>query len=500
MAKRLQTITQESIDNLYGNHPYLLLLQKSDWKDYLLLIAQIYDLLEEEQSVVPYETLRSLLIQHYSAQNLQSPEQKATGFVSMAIVELRVLKDRYDNFGQRYIETTREGKELLKLIEQLLSQKARYTGLTADTLLVALNNLLLQQHSISETEAIEHHREKIKAYQDDIKRIQKHGVNQSELLPGDFSKEELLQQAEESALHILTAVEDVKLAIEKVRRQLADDYFKESRTAGQSINLVVDFYQSLEQTAEYRSYVQAFDLLSQIDGLGGRFRYRDVDEIVNQALAQKILERSAVERSHLNGFKSRFYRDHKSIQEKRKSQLQLLQQQVLYAISTETKVVEKEVREILSLCYQHKEDSLDYLAGLGPQIKLPFELSWGDVSLNEFDVPIETQGESLTLNELSSAEAQSLARALLEAEEATIQKTLARLRQELLSRKIVRLSDYRLEWGVTEYYVLSEIDLFCRDIAKNPTTPIALHIQTRYGVVVIKDGIDIEYSLKESPC
>ena len=194
MSSRSQAITSIGLENLFLNHAYLLIFQKKDWVEYIILIAQIYDMLEEQQSVIPYESMRSLLIQHFSsAQKLENPEQKAMLFVSMMISELRVLKDRHNHLGQRFIETTREGKELLKLVENLLQQRVRYSGLTAETMLASLNNLIVKNKTMTESEALEHHREKIKQYQDDIKRIQKYGVNQAELLPSDYSKEELLK-------------------------------------------------------------------------------------------------------------------------------------------------------------------------------------------------------------------------------------------------------------------------------------------------------------------
>ncbi len=501
MSKRLQTITRESLDNLFVNHAYLQIFQKKDWTEYLLLIAQVYDLLEEQQSVIPYESLRSLLIQHYSSsQKLESPEQKALQFVTMAIADLQVLKDRHNHLGQRFIEATRGGKELLKLVENLLQQKVRYTGLTADTMLAALNNLLVQNKIMSEEEALSHHREKIRSYQEDLKRIQKFGVSKAELLPGEYSKEELLQQAEESALHILTAVEDVKTAIERVRRQLAEGYFKESRSAGQNINLVVDFYQELERTPEYRSYNQAFDLLSHIDGLGGRFRFRDVDEVIREGLRQAVFERADIERSHLLGFKNRFYRDHHSIEEKRKLQLQLLQQQVMYAMSNESKTVEKDLRDSLSLFHQHKTETLSHFQDHGIQLSLPSSVSWGEVLLNAFEVPVEIPKESLVLNGISQDEAQTLARALMEAEEATIQKTLERLRENIRQSGPVLLSEYDLQWGLTEYYVLLEADTFALDIVKEMKPITDIPVRTRYGDLVIRESTNFLLSLKDALC
>lgn len=491
MAKRTQSITADALNGLYLNHPYLRIFQKDDWQDYALLLAQIYDLLEEGAAVIPYETLRSLLIQFYSNQKNQNPEQKVLNFISMSIAELHVLKDRHDHLGNRFIETTRSGKDLLKMLESMLSEKVRFTGLSAESMLGSLNNLFLQQKLMTQDEAVSHHRERIKAYQQDIKLIEKYGVSRAELLPAGYAKEELLQQAEEAALHILTAVEDVKIGISNVRRDLAEGYFREDRSAGKSINVVADFYHELENSPEYRSYTQAFDLLSYIDGLGSRFRYRDTEEMLEIALQEKIFDRETLARSHLRGFKQKFYRDHRAIEEQKKTQLHLLQQQVAYAISLESRKVEQELKEIVALLYENKDLGLSFFDESGIGVTLPTDLQWGQVVMCSFEVPIETPSQSLEYNEIRADEMQALAKALLEAEEATIQKTLDRLRTELLrSPGSIQLSKYHLEWGLTEFYVLMQVDLFSSDFVKEWCGKADVKVQSRFGEYYIKDSDD----------
>ena len=113
MAKRTEIFSDESLGGLFLHHPYLLIFQKEDWKEYFVLFAQIYNLLEQENVRVPFEVVRTLVLKYYSQKKLANIEQKLTNFFHMAIGELEVLRDSHDQFGQRYIETTRSGKQLL---------------------------------------------------------------------------------------------------------------------------------------------------------------------------------------------------------------------------------------------------------------------------------------------------------------------------------------------------------------------------------------------------
>lgn len=62
MPKRIEVFTGERLDCLLPHHPYLLLLQKEDWREYLQLIAEIYDILEDDNTRLPFEAIRAVTI------------------------------------------------------------------------------------------------------------------------------------------------------------------------------------------------------------------------------------------------------------------------------------------------------------------------------------------------------------------------------------------------------------------------------------------------------
>lgn len=57
---------QEQLDNLFSHHPYILLLQKDDWKEYAIIIQDLYEILEDENSKLPVEVFKTYLIKFYT--------------------------------------------------------------------------------------------------------------------------------------------------------------------------------------------------------------------------------------------------------------------------------------------------------------------------------------------------------------------------------------------------------------------------------------------------
>jgi hypothetical protein len=109
MANRSTLVSEEQLSGLHTNHPYLLVFQKEDWREYLSLIAQIYDLLEADSQRVPFEVVKSHSLKFYSHRKHPSVESKVTAFFNMSIGELAILKDNHDHLD----------KDLLKPHEQV---------------------------------------------------------------------------------------------------------------------------------------------------------------------------------------------------------------------------------------------------------------------------------------------------------------------------------------------------------------------------------------------
>lgn len=494
MAKRSEIFTIEALDGILLHHPYLLIFQKEDWREYLFLFAQIYDFLEEESVRVPFEVLRTLVLKHYAQKRLANLEHKVHQFFQMSIGELQVLKDSHDQFGNRFIETTRSGKQLLQLAENLLERRTRFTGTGAETLLASLNDILTSRKQLTVDDALSHHKEKIKSYQDDIRRIQQFGLARAELLPIPHSNEALFNQAEEAAVHILSAIEDVKGAIERQRQELAHSYFESSKSAGQSVSAMAEFYERLYSSTEYASYQQAKSLLSHLAGFGARFNLRDIDRILALIRERDLVPVDDLARSSLPGFMGSFQNADHGIQEKIKSQIRLLQQQVQYAMNTDVLGLQSSLHAILSSMLAKKDRVEEFFARNPVVAEIPVEFEAGAIELASFQIPPEPTSSELIDARLEEEEMRSLFLALLQAEETTLREILENFSNWRQSAADADLLNYQFKHGLAEYYVLSEIESFDRSVSKEEIGIMDIEIPTKHGSFVVKNAKRLRFS------
>ena len=498
MAKRSEIFNVEAIEGLFAHHPYLLIFQKEDWKDYLFLIGRLYDFLEEEAARVPFEVLRSLVLRHYAQRGLANTEQKIHHFFHLAIGELQVLRDSHDQFGQRFIETTRAGKELLQMTENLLERRTRYSGTGAETLLGALNDILASRKQMTEEVAIAHHKDKIKAYQDDIRRIRSSGLAHAELLPIPHSNEALFSQADEAAIHILSAIEDVKSAIERQRQDLAQAYFVGARSAGASLSALTEFYERLYSSTEYLSYKQAKSLLSHLEGYSSRFGLRDIDRILSKIRDKELIPRDGLARSSLPGFMSAFQNADHGIQEKIKAQIRLLQQQVHYALNTDVAGLQTSIHGVLALMLEHGKEVEAFFSQNPQSIDIPSDFDMGLIELAEFNLQHEAESVELVSEAIEAEEMRTLFLALVQAEETTLREILGNFRAWFQKAQQPDLALYQFRHGLAEYYVLSEIELFDPSLAKTEVGTMDLEISTKQGTFVLRNVKRYRYTTADS--
>ena len=494
MPLRSELLSANSLPQLLIKHPYLFLFQKEAWVEYLELIAQIYDLIEESGHQAPFEGVRVLSQRYFRDKEVQFAENKTSSFLIMCIEELKVLKDSHDAQGRRWIEITRQGKQLLQLVEELLAQRVKYSGTGAETLLGALNEALTSQPGYTKQQAIEHHRQKIKAYKDDLKRIEELGPQAAELLPIPHSTEALFSQAESAAIDILGAVEDVKQAIEKERKNLAQNYLDTKLSAGQSVNSVADFYQNLQATPTYQSYNHAKHLFSQLEGFGHRFLYKDIRQALSDLERDEKLPADQLKRSQLSHFQKQFELADFAIQEKIRAQLQLLQLQVRYSMSTDLQGVQTELKTLLQQMLSHKPKVLDFFSDSGVTVQ-DRSLGPRHIELHPFVEHFESE-EALFENQLETDETKELILALLRAEEATLKDIVQRLRLCLKQQTAVELDKYDFRYGLAEYYVLSEIELFDQEIVKEPLEIKDFILQLKHNAMVIKDAPCYRFTMR----
>lgn len=460
MSRRTDLFNSTNIKSIHLNNPYMKIFLKTDWQEYLEILACIYDVLEEENSKVDSARVEGVLRNFYAKKPLVSIEGKMASFLSMSIGELEVLKDFHDSRGRRLFSVTLGGKRLLKMCEGLIINRKSYTGQGADTLLGNLNNMLFVEKKIPLNEALDHHKSKILDYKKDISRMKAQGVNTSLLLPSQISMEELFTSADEAASTILSAGEDIKLAIEQARRKLLSRYTEKNVSIGQTIEYYVDFHHELNQTPEYLSFSRAKDLLSYIQGIGGDYALKDVGHIINMAIEKNLISRQEVDSSSLKNFMRHFQNIINAIDEKIAEQINLLKVQVDYVVSGNTKKVREELNELMALFHQESSNVQKLFEKNPFSIMQEGHIDFGKVISHDFQSEMEVTVDAFTPNTVSDSEHRALMLALSEAEEATIKKVLIRLKGSLARKKEIQLSAYEIIHGLVEYYVLSKIEYF----------------------------------------
>lgn len=464
MARRSEIFTKESIDNIVVNNPFLRLFEKRDWKEYLEVLALLYDIFEESAQVIPFDLIEGVLRNYYADHSLASIEQKISQFVTMAISELEVIRDSHDASGNRFMEATREGKNLLKLCEGFILNRKKYTGLSAQALMASLNNILLSENTMTKDVAITHHHNKIKEYKEDIKRIEKEGVEFSKLFTNTISRDELFTYCDEIASFILSSGEDIKAAIEKTRKELVKRYMDENYSIGEIIGYVVDFHTNLAQTPEYQSFSHAKDVLSYIQGIGGNFHYKDISQILYILQERELIPKDQINRSSLKGFTRRFGLIIQSIDKKINEQINLLKIQVHYVIAGNTKRVQEQLSELMGIFYKNGTTVLPF-AHTNPLYGIKdSHAQIGELIPHTFAKDSVVVLESFAVQEISEQDKYNLLQALAVADEATIEKVLQKLKRWLSRHRTAQLSQYPLDYGLTEFYVLSNISFYCDSI------------------------------------
>lgn len=498
MPKYQEVFTDEKLSSLLGFHPYLFIFQKEDWKEYLLILSMVYDYLDEQSGRVPFETIKFLVQKFYLEHLQEASDEKVYRTINKIFVEeLGLLKDSHDQYGQRYLDATRSGKDFLGIMESLLIPKTKFSGTGAETLLGALNSILIERQHMEIDEALAHHRQWIKKYQEDISRMQKQGVEAAELLPLPHTNEALFAQAEQAARHILSSVDDVKDAIEKQRKQLAENYMGSTYSPGKNLTMTTDFFQRLFATQEYRSYEQAKLLFSYLETYTQRYKERNIDRLLYEIVDRDLIPKEEAHKSYLQGFGRQFAEADKMILEKRAEQIRILQMQVNYALSNDLQGGQKILQQVFSKMIENRRVFSDFFVENKLSLEIPESFPLGDVELSSFRRQVDIQMDPIGLNSFNPEEHRSMMDALLRAEEASIEVITNRFVKWLKKNPQGTTLDYEFQYGLSEYYILNEISLFLENCTSSQVDIQSLVIPTKFGQVILKNVGIFRYQMKE---
>ncbi|NJL25221.1 MAG: hypothetical protein HC902_08610 [Calothrix sp. SM1_5_4] len=462
MAGRSNIFSRESLATLFADNPGLTIFEAKQWDSYLELTSEIYDFLDSSDGPVESGVIESK-IRTYFSDDVEDLDQKVLNFFGKSIVKWRTLKDFHDSNGTRYVTTTPEGRAFLSLIEQQLLGRPQFTGFGADRLLGSLNKILSRQDTMSEEDAIEHHKNEIKKWKEDIDLIKRQGVKASKLLSHQVTPVELFTEAEQAAMSVLVAQDAVKNKIKSVRVELFEGYTTEAESVGRRIELTADFYRTLRATDEYQSYDRARDALSYVEGLSGAmFAHKEIPRMLADIAKLNVLDPKMISNSPLQRFQTEFEMINDQIDEEVRRQINILKLQVYYATSGDGRLVQENLRKLTSLILENETKSADFVASLDLSYEAGLNIELGIIEPNSLDVPERIKVGGAVKSEMSDDEYREMVEAMRKSEEASIKQVLDKVKTTISQDGVVVLSDYPITMGALEYYVLARVECFDR--------------------------------------
>lgn len=500
MGHYVDLFSPEALDAIRAKSAAVKLFQAQDWQDYLRILAAIYDLLASAEGPVEFTRVEGIVDAILRQRGVAFIGQARAQMLKKLIEDWEVLKDYHDGAGRRrYAAPTPEGQRLLLLIAELIKNRKSYIGRGAESLLDALNELLLDVPSLSAKEAINRHKAEIKKLEEDILRIEQGGVSRSKLLLAS-PRDELFARADEEAAAILASSETIKAAVQTARRDLADGCFNGTLSPGDAVGKVTEFHKALHEQQEYRSFQQAKDVLSMIEGLSPQFAYTDVDLLLRKLIDRGILGQSAATQSSLAHFQSQFLKITMDIGAQAEAEFKILKRQVSYAAMGNSRRIQQTLTTLVSEAAKKPEDTLAFFAKGAPGALEVDGLRWAgkNVALNDFRVKTAIEGEVIGDPSGDALDFSAVADQLKRADEATIKRAVSRILGELQKRGVFRLSTFDFALGLIEPYVLLAGEALLpgvtvREVPEAPAVTATLAVgRLRFKVML---GQEQEFSL-----
>lgn len=468
MSGRFLLFSKDSLATLFLDQPGLLMLNANQWDTYIQLTSEIYDILDKNSGPLEVGAIESKI--RASFPDSENPELKAYSFLQDSIAKWRTLKDSHDNNGNRFVHTTPEGRAFLALIENQLLKRPQFTGFGADRLLGSLNKILSRQDTMTKEEAIEHHLEEIKKYQEDIERIQSHGVKASQILSSHITPLELFTEAEQAAMSVLVAQDAVKNRVKSVRVKLFEGYSEEAQSIGKRIELAAEFYRVLRATEEFQSYSRARDVLSFVEGLSGAlYTHKEIPRILAMITKEKLVDEPIISRSPLQRFQNEFEKINEQIDEEINRQINILKLQVYYATSGDGRLVQEHLRKLSGLILSHEAESKEFLSTQNLSFEAGLEINIGSITPHSLEIAEKIQVGSSGKTEMSDEEYMKMVEEIRKSEETSINQVLEKLKDTISKDGMAVLSEYPITMGGAEYYVLARVDCFDKGLRSKPS-------------------------------
>jgi len=186
------------------------------------------------------------------------------------------------------------------------------------------------------------------------------------------------------------------------------------------------------------------------------------------------------------------------IQEKVKAQIRVLQQQVLYAISTDVEGLRSQLHDLMARLVGRAAQAMDFWEKTPLNLNVREEFIPGQVDLFDFELPTETASHLIEEEKFDLLQQRDLFLALLRAEEGTLKDIIGRLDSHLNEKGELRARDHTFPQGLAEYYVLSEIGLFTDSVATFEDGEADIRVNSKRGRFVLRRAPAFTLRRKES--
>lgn len=478
MATRANTFSPENIELLFQTHPWLEVLTKDYRNSIIRLTAEVYDLIENNGSRLAYTVaesrVRSLFIES------PSPDVAAKRFLEQSTVSWRTLRDSHDNEGNRFLHVTSEGRAFLEMLQRLMLSRNQFTAVGADRMLLSLNTIISNPDGLSKEDAIKKHKEEIAKLEADIKRIEAGSIKDSEILQGGHSPMELFLDAQDVGSSFLVGAHKLRNEIRNVRSKVFDSY-SANRKVGEQVELAIDFHKGLEQTETYKSYQRAKELFSYIDSSTAKYPIQNVDRVLAILREKNLVDRDTVLSSPMMRFMSEFRSINQEIDAEVAKQINMLRLQVYYATAGENQLVNQNLKDISSMLFQDGVLSKEFLDQYNFSFADGLDISLSTPGLHSLEKSERIEIDEIVENDMTEEEERRMHEEIKKADEASVKQVLTKLRTHLASQGSVLLSDYPINLGVVEYYVLAKADLFDRSFKIIKTGRADIPIDSKRG-------------------
>ena len=145
---------------------------------------------------------------------------------------------------------------------------------------------------------------------------------------------------------------------------------------------------------------------------------------------------------------------------------------------------------MLALFNEQGRRTLEFLGKNGVGCPEGANLQVGPLQPHKLESETDEAPPPLQMNEMNRNEQAAMMRRLLEAEEAGIERILERIRKRLSREEDFLLSDYTARYGITEYYVLSEIECFADDIRSETVGVTDFFLNLNKEKIVVLRNVD----------